>query len=141
MAQVLLFQPETEVGHSLSPKEIRKEYGLSLLEAAIALGLSASALEGMERAPLTSEESLRRKYELFCGTRSSSGKNLIFGHYPLRVAREILQLTVDEMAARFGYTGNSWRRIEANARPLSADTIRAIERQVRERFSTICGPI
>lgn len=142
MAEVLSIQPGRNDDVQLGPREIRNEYGLSLLEAASALGISAAAVEELERGrtePLGGE-ALRRKYELFIGTTDAGvGKNLIFGSYPLRVARELLEISLDEMAAKFGYTANSWKRIEANARPLSPELLRNIEKEVRDKLATVCA--
>jgi len=127
--------------HAISLRSIRNEYGLTILEAARALDLAASTVEQLERdeGPDISPEQVRQKYEMYAATTNSDGRNLIFGHYPLRMARELLGLSLDEMAARFGYKTSSWKRIEANARPLRPGVREEIEHQVRTRFTAICA--
>lgn len=141
MQNVLLLH--TRQAHALDLRGIRNEYGLSLLQAAIALRISASALEDLERSgdPKMGGEEIRRRYELFVGTNAPEGKNLIFGHYPLRMAREILGVSVEEIAAANGYTANTWKRIEANARPLRRDILQKIECQVRDKFKAVCAAV
>lgn len=141
MAQVLSLAAERKARRQPDARNARIEYGLTILEAAKALDLSASAIEELERSdePRFSLVEIRRKYELFLGTGGAGGKNLIFGHYPLRMAREVLGLSLEDMAGAFGYTANSWKRIEAHARPLQRETLERIERQVREKFSAICA--
>src|SRR3546814_1501490 len=99
-------------------REIRNEYGLSILQAAQALNLSSSKIEEIERSKDSTIDpiSVRRDFEIFVGLGSSAGKNLIFGHYPLRIARELLSRNLAEMAKCYVYTANSWKRIDANAR-------------------------
>lgn len=125
----------------ISLRDIRAEYGLTILEAARALDLAASAVEQLERdeGPDISPEQVRQKYELYAATNNSDARNLIFGHYPLRMARELLGLNIEQMAERYGYKTSSWKRIEANARPLRPGLLEEIEDQVRTRFTAICA--
>ena len=128
---------------SAALRGIRNEYGLSVLQAAHALSTSAAAIERMERSddPSVSAEEIRRQYELFAGCGGVVGKNLVFGHYPLGMARELLSLDIGQMAARYGYTVNSWKRIEADARPLRPELLQQIEEDVRDELATVCGDV
>lgn len=119
----------------------RREYGLSLLQGAKALNISASELEKCEASSslIFSLEEVRRKFEEFFVTNgASSGKNLVFRIYPMRVAREILDLPLPVMARKYGYKVESWKKIESNARPISEHIMKIIETDVREHFSKIC---
>ena len=141
MAEVLSIFPTKVVDDPPCLRAVRSEYGLSLLQAAVALGISASAVEEMERHgdDVFAPEMVRRKYELFVGTTNFGvGKNLLFDTYPLRMARELLDLSIDEMASRFGYKPSSWKRIEMNARPLHPDILARIEAEVRHKLSSVC---
>lgn len=65
--------------------------------------------------------------------------NVLFGAYPLRLARLILGLTVDQMAHKWGYTPAAWQKVEANVRKLDEERLRRIEHQVRSHFASRCG--
>jgi hypothetical protein len=64
---------------------------------------------------------------------------LLFGHYPMRMARELVGFSVPRMAAEFHLTKTEWMRIEANMLPLSAEMVRKIETFVRRKFAEACG--
>jgi transcriptional regulator with XRE-family HTH domain len=120
---------------------IRREYGLSLLQGATALNISASELERLEgdKSYAPNIEEFACKFENFIMTSGgTAGNNLLFRTYPMRVAREILNLSVSQIAKRYGYTAESWKKIEANARPIDLAKIKLIENDVRDQFSSVC---
>lgn len=139
---VLLFDEAPASKQHNAITRIRREYGLSLLQGAKALAVSASTLERMESTKDISlgEEDLRRKFEVFVVTSGGdAGKNLLFRTYPLRLARELLKLSIPQMAARYGYAPSSWKKIEANARLIDTDRLRQIEHDVRDEFAQTCA--
>lgn len=122
-------------------REIRKEFTFSLAQAAAALGVSASTVENWERigSDKITSGGMRRAYSIFAEDSNwVSGNNLVFGCYSIRLARQLLELDVTEMAGEFGYTKSAWLKIEANARVLSRDKIAEIESRVRVRLAAIC---
>jgi transcriptional regulator with XRE-family HTH domain len=126
--------------HDNPLRALRKNAGLNLLQAAEALGTSASAIEKMEGqvTAIRTAEEIETSYRLFLEKSSDAdSKNLIFGLYPLRIGRELLQLSLEEMARKYNYTPNTWRRIESKARPLSVTVIAKIEDEVRAKLRTI----
>jgi transcriptional regulator with XRE-family HTH domain len=120
---------------------LRREYDLSLLQGATALNMSASELERLEgdRCYLPDIGEITCKFEDFIMTSGgAAGNNLLFRTYPMRVAREILNLSLPQIAQKYGYTPESWKKIEANARPIDAAKIRQIENDMRNQFSSVC---
>lgn len=63
---------------------------------------------------------------------------LLFGHYPLRMARELIGFSVPRMAAEFGYAKTEWMRIEANIMPLPVELVHPIEQFVRCKLAQMC---
>jgi len=120
----------------------RREYGLTVLEAAEALGISAHIVEREERGEdcRFSDRSIKSKFEYFVASiAKGEGKNLIFHSFPLRVAREILGLEIEEMAAKYGCSKSHWKKLEANYRKLTADKLDQIEQDVRSCFLAVCN--
>lgn len=125
-------------------RRARQRYGLSLRQAASALGVDHSLVESWERgaeAPIDAEAAAAAYSTYAENTEAlrTSGKNILFGCFPMRVAREILQLRTDEIAAEFGYSVSYWTKIEANARSAPAHVIEALENRIKETMSELCG--
>src|SRR5687767_14668936 len=71
--------------------------GLTLTQAAAALGKSPITLEGWEqgRKPQVSPNKARdayRQYRADTNFSRNMGKNLLFGAFPIRVARDVLEM-------------------------------------------------
>jgi len=123
-------------------RDIRNEYGLSVVQAAKALGTSPSAIETWEAHPDMGphEQIARSKIERYVLEHGrDGGKNLLFGAYPLRLAREILGLDIKGIASAYGYTVAAWQKIEANSRILDREKIHEIENRVRQHFVRVCN--
>jgi transcriptional regulator with XRE-family HTH domain len=124
-------------------REARKEFGLSLSQAAAALDTSPVMIENWERnsGMGPSIELIVDKFQSFIQKHGSeAGKNLIFGHYSLRMARELLGLSIQQVAEKYGYKPSVWPRLENNSRLLPEDKIKQIEEDVRSHFARICEP-
>lgn len=122
-------------------REMRKEYELSLAEAGEALGVAASTVENWERvgSPRRPPESVRASFEEYrARSPSTAGKNLLFGCYPLRLARQLLKADVQGIASMFGYSPSAWLKFEADARPLPQEKLAALEERVRRRVTEVC---
>lgn len=124
-------------------KRIRLEFALPLVEAATVLGISASTLEREEAKTDASlnYNDVARKYELHVASADGKQKrrgNLIFGSLPLKVARHILDLSIEQMARRQGYSLGHWKKIETNFRSISDERIRGIEQEVKAEFENLC---
>lgn len=130
-------------------KDIRADFGLTRAEAAIAMGVSRASIENWERKPCTTHDDaqITTKFQKFViehprgedGNRQI-GRNLIFGRYPLRMAREILGLSVDKIAAQYGYSESAWKKFEGNGRPINEDVLKTLEADVRDAFLSSCMP-
>lgn len=141
MADVVPIEDSQKFNQDKPLRDARREYGLSLLEAAKALGVSPTQLEREEGRPSPGMDlcQVRSRFELFVATQGpAAGKNLIFGVLPLRVARDIMGLSVDTMAMRYDASPSHWRKLECHARELSVDTLHRIEADVRTSFAEIC---
>jgi transcriptional regulator with XRE-family HTH domain len=142
----------------------RRQFGLSLTQAAAAMFVCSSTIESWENSesPHPSPVDLETHYEKYFNSLSNKDdRNLIFGIYPLRLARDFLRYedisgrsdvtvrnksgdsanlsTISGIAAYFNYSPDTWRKFESNARSLPADVIREIEELMRGQFSSICA--
>lgn len=140
MAEIIQLTPNPRSGTSV--RDIRNEYGITVVQAAKALGTSPSMIEMWEAHPDMGphEEVARAKIGRYVVEHGrDGGKNLLFGAYPLRLAREILGLDIKGMASAYGYTIAAWQKIEANTRILDREKIYEIENRVREHFVSVCN--
>lgn len=125
-------------------RHVRKCAQLSLTQGASALGIAPSTLDAWERenSPQIDVEAAAvayAKYKIDTASMRGAGKNMLFGCFPMRVARDILELEVGEIAAEFGYSPSFWTKIEANARCAPPDVIKELEQRVSARMSQLCG--
>jgi transcriptional regulator with XRE-family HTH domain len=122
----------------------RQKYGLTLTQAASALGITPSVLDAWERGgdaqidPAMAAAAFE-KYAENTEALRTSGKNLLFGCFPMRVARDLLQLEIKQIAAEFGYSPSYWSKIEANARAAPPEIIEQIESRIRDTMGELCG--
>lgn len=124
-------------------KEIRADYNLSRAQAAIAMGVSRASIENWERKPCTNIDDVAisakfLKYSKEQDITQKVGRNLIFDRYPLRMAREILELKAGDIAHKYGYSESAWKKFEGNGRPLNVNTMRKLENDVRVAFLSCC---
>lgn len=141
MSVVVPLFSEDKLGTENSLYDARKRYGLTLLEAARALGTSPTRLEREEgrRVPTIDAGKAAAKFEIFRAEgQGSAGKNLLFGVLPLRAARDILDMSVDDIASKYGLSPSHWRKLECHAREVSPDMLNRLERDVRQSFESIC---
>ncbi len=131
-------------------RALRDDYGLTITQAAKALETSPSTIELWEAHAHTPQpcpttvipdrERARIRLERYVRDHGiAANKNLIFGVYPLRIARDILGLSVEKIASEYGYKPSTWQKLEANIRTLDREKLSQIEQRVREHFSAACG--
>ena len=125
-------------------RRARRKYGLTLTQAASALGVTPSAVEAWERGgeAAIDAEAAGEAYALYAEnteTLRAAGKNMLFGCFPMRVARDILQLDVNSIAAEFGYSPSYWTKIEANARCAPPHVVEILEQRIKETMGELCG--
>ncbi|HEY4489058.1 MAG TPA: hypothetical protein VJA87_01095 [Candidatus Paceibacterota bacterium] len=122
-------------------RALRNAHKLSPIQAGLALGISPITVVAMEGSgPRTrSLQELKEAYSSFASQYPENyGHNLLFGTYDLRLGRELLGLTVEQMATRYGtYSRSSWTKFEANARILPANILGKIELDVRKRMRVV----
>jgi hypothetical protein len=145
----------TELNHLFSPIEnassvhrdsdvrlVRKEYGLSVIQAAAALGTSGRNLEVWEANPGMGPgvDFLRSQFENYVRENGEDlVSNMLFSVYPLKIARDILGFPIEEIAREFGgYSKAAWQKFESNDRVLDREILRQIEMSVREHFANSC---
>lgn len=141
MTEVIELFKTTEPLEGSLLQTTRQEFGLSLVQASRILGISAPTLEKYEtRSGLRMTISdVRNKFEYFVSTTDENvGKNLIFHHLPLRVAREIMGYSVEEIATKYDYSGGTWRKFECNQRELPNDVLVRLQIDVKQTFDKMC---
>ena len=144
MATVLNFLPTDVVTLGKQLRDARVVEQLTLSQAATALGISPITLDAWEqgRKPQISvadATSRYKKYRVDTNFCRKSGNNLLFGVFPIRIAREILGVSLDEMAVKLEYSTSSWSKMEANARIVPAEKISEIESLVGDAWNAACG--
>lgn len=124
--------------------KLRESFGLTRNQAATAMGTSVATIEYWELNPLKGPDELTATNTLQDFVREngisfSEDKNLLYGHYPLKIARDLLSLSIDEIAKRYGYKKDAWQSFESNRRPLKREIICEIESDVRSHFNNLCN--
>ena len=121
---------------------MREEYGLSIIQAAAALGTTSSNIEIWEANPSMGpgKNFLRTQFEGFVRENGAKAvSNMLFGVYPLKLAREILGVGIEDIASEFGgYSKSAWQKFESNDRMLDRKILLQIEDKVRKHFSDAC---
>ena len=126
-----------------SLSDCRKEYGLSLIQAAQALDVSPTHYERMEqgKAAPPQAEWAKMQFEIFLDQNGEDdATNLMFGTFPLRMARQLTGLSLPAIASHFGYSAATWKRFESNGRILDREKLKAVEAMVKDRLGEVCGP-
>lgn len=67
------------------------------------------------------------------GVRSS--QNLIFGTYRFGIAKELLELSVNQCAKKYGVSMNYWLECEKNKRRVDHVMLHQIEEEIRDQFA------
>lgn len=120
----------------------RKTYKLSLSQAAKALRLSPTQVERDElrETPQLDVRRAEQAFEVFIATNNlmKDGKNLLFGYMPLRVARDVLDMPVDEIAKKYRMSPSQWRKMECHARTLETSLLDEIEKDIVSHFDGLC---
>ena len=128
----------------LNLRKARRDSGLSLTQAASALGISTATLESWEGGKKSQVDpafaaSTYNDYVVNTKAAEHCGKNVLFGCFPMRVARDILELEIEEIASEFNFSASSWRKIEANSRFAPDCVIVELERRIGLRMSDLCA--
>ncbi len=141
----MIYKLEKELGQFSSEwklKDCRKIYGFSVVQAAAALNVSPATYERMEQeviAPPT-QEWTEGQFDVFLDREDVTATgNYVLNAFPLRVAREVIGLSVEQMADMFHYQPSTWRKFEANARKLKPETLGEVGQMVRDRFDSVCS--
>jgi len=125
-----------------SLRHARNEFGLTLTQAADAMGVSAATIEKWEQGihPSPKSSQIESKYQEYAVTScDKAGKNLLFGMYPLRMARQLLDdIPIEILASEYGYKKSAWLKFEANARSIDDKILRKLEARMRSHFSEVC---
>lgn len=144
MGQLLAIEKVDLVSWGKSLRSARDMHGLTLRQAAAALEISPITLDGWEqgRKPQMDVDVVNIKFEEFKSKAEfcwKTGNNLLFGAFPLRVARDILGLSASEMAEELMMSHSSWTKMEANARIVPDSTLSLIEGRVLYALQAACG--
>lgn len=128
----------------LSLRRARHENGLSLTQAASALSVSTSTLDSWECGAKTTicaraADAAYGKYRVDTENTQHRGKNVLFGCFPMRIARDLLECDVEEIAAEVGLSLPYWRKIEANARVAPPHVIETLEGRIRAKMASVCA--
>ncbi|MBL4795964.1 MAG: helix-turn-helix domain-containing protein [Oleispira sp.] len=124
-------------------RAIRESYDLTQAEAAVAMGTSPATIENWERKNTAVPDLRSVKIRLQRVARRKNagetlGKNMLFDHYPLRMARTMLKLDLEGIAAMFDYSTTAWQRFESNNRPLNREKLDQLEEEIRKEFKKHC---
>ncbi|NTA40315.1 helix-turn-helix domain-containing protein [Agrobacterium salinitolerans] len=122
--------------------QARQRWGLSVAEAASVLEIAIADYASMEHDANIDINLVEAEYkfeEYMERVRSGPHRNLLFSVYPLGFCREIMRLSVDEIAEMMGYSKETWKKFESNHRSLSEDKVRRLERLISEEFKSFCG--
>ena len=89
-------------------RKARHDNDLSLVQAAIALDVVPSTLDSWERGKGSGvcPDKAFLAYKEYCQNTANmrrAGKNVLFGCFPLRVARDLLDMSIAEISDEFGY--------------------------------------
>jgi DNA-binding XRE family transcriptional regulator len=124
-----------------SLKKCRNSYGMSILQAAKALDVSTATYERMEQG-VTAPPSrvwVETQFAIFIDENGQTGdENLLFGTFPLRIARDLLDISCADLASMYGYKESTWKRFESNGRHLDKDTVTNIENSIKAKLKQTC---
>jgi DNA-binding XRE family transcriptional regulator len=132
---------EALIGNEL--KLLRQEHNVRRRQLAVSLEVSVGTIErweGLETFVPISRTALSNAITLICARDPSfeSGRNLCFGRFSMRTAREIFGLSIEEMAKKYDYSVSQWKKIEGHERTLKPKIIREIELEIQELLKAQC---
>ncbi len=143
MTQIIhLSERRTPKSISPSPfRALRHEFRLTLVQAGQALGLSTRTVENLENGQSKARglDEARRCYRNFAEKfdKSQSG-NLLLGSYSVKIARLLLNLSVDEISSKYSIPRSTWLKYEANTRLITNGLLKRIESDIRAEFLKNC---
>lgn len=131
------------VGWGKALRRAREDAGLTLNQAAAAMEISPITLDGWEqgRKPQVQVAVAVAKFQRFREDTDfcwKTGNNLVFGVFPLRVVKELLEYSLEDTAKLFGYSKSSWAKMEANSRLVHPDVMTQIEDRVSAVWDAAC---
>jgi transcriptional regulator with XRE-family HTH domain len=142
MGKVFDFAVNKSIFETLSEvKRIRKEYNLTVLEMAGALDTYPSNIELWESKPGMgpNSEQIVAMVQYYINVHAHEKEtNFLFDTYPLRVARDMLGLSVAQISTEYGINEAVWRKYENNSRLLDRKVLRNIESKISEHFTNTC---
>lgn len=126
-------------GHAV--RQVRAKYGLSLAQAAAAAAVSPSRVEEWERGAAAPPgiSALRKQYGAYAEAKARcSDSNLLLKAVPMRLARQMLGVSLKEIAAGYGYKPSTWLRFEADARVLPEAVKDDLQDRLRTMMRELC---
>lgn len=63
--------------------------------------------------------------------------NRLFGRYRLRMSRDILGLSIDEIAERYNVSAHSWRKYEEGSRELPGELREILQKDIKFQVKCI----
>ena len=143
MGNVVSINSNENSDEKYSVREIRHEFGLSVTQAAEALSVSTHTIESWERNTRTAPNAITLNNAFQDYLRSSpvmnADNNVLFDTFPLKTARLILGLSVQDIAKKFGHSSSTWSKFECNQRKLDSETLRMVEQEVKLEFDSACS--
>jgi transcriptional regulator with XRE-family HTH domain len=116
-------------------KEMREENGILRRQIAAEFKVSVSTVERWENSYQTPVDvaTLGEKisYIRLKDPNFKLGKNLCFRRFPIGIAREILELNIDQIAKRYGLSASQWKKIECHERPIEKEILEKLESDIR----------
>jgi transcriptional regulator with XRE-family HTH domain len=116
-------------------QRLRNEDGIHQRQLAAQLNVSVETINRWEKSDVVPISALKLDealtYIRLHDLKFEMGRNLCFGRFPLRYARDVLNLTQAEMAMRHGYSLSMWRKIESHERSVPPSVLASIENEIR----------
>jgi transcriptional regulator with XRE-family HTH domain len=112
---------------------LRLRYGFTLVEAGAALERTATQVERLENGRTTLDHSAEEIIQIFEEFSKSDyvSHSRLFLRFPLRIARYILGLSVEEIARKYRTSPSQWRKLECEARDLTPSLRSRIEKDIQ----------
>lgn len=122
-------------------RAVRVKHGLSIIQLAKVMGTNAANVEIWEAhpqiGPSLAEVRKRIKAYVNSGTGINLDNNVLFGVYPLHVARSLLQMRIEEIAKNNDYKKHSWEKLESNTRVAPESLLRKLEEEIRQKLKKL----
>jgi hypothetical protein len=122
-------------------KTLREEFGLTVIQAAKAMKTSPSNIEIWEahdNGP--TNDFIREQFFEYSRTVTlRRDSNLLFGRYPLRMARDVLGMSLEMLSGSHGYSASAWQKFESNQRVLGKHILAELEEKIQTHFADTCS--